>query len=379
MINALVLTKNIVKGNKLNNHPKLIEVLVNQTPRTMVALLIASSAYFWIFISFIPFEILSVWLFCQSVLAVYRFYNAAMLKKYLKLSNTQEIQKHKKYFIFASLAQALIWTASSILVVIYAPQPFELVNLLVILGVITAGALSMSTLFNAYLMFFFTLLIPQIVILLYYGEPQHTGLVVLILVYIPAIIMLSKTIYNSHVMNIKTNARLEENVKELDRISMTDYLTNIYNRRYFFKMAQHFVSIATREKKDISLLMIDIDFFKNINDTYGHDAGDFILINLVNQINEMMRKSDVFARIGGEEFSILLNNTSIEGAAVIAEKIRTTIENKTFKYKATAIKVTVSIGISTLTSKKTSIDALYKQADKQLYSAKENGRNRVVS
>ncbi|WP_159820865.1 GGDEF domain-containing protein [Colwellia sp. 20A7] len=125
--------------------------------------------------------------------------------------------------------------------------------------------------------------------------------------------------------------------------------------------------------------MIDIDYFKKINDTYGHHAGDFILIFLVKKIEGILRKSDVFSRIGGEEFTILLNDTSLYGAKVIADKIRQTIEDKMFMYKELTIGITVSIGISVLNKEYPSIESLYKQADKQLYIAKESGRNRVSS
>lgn len=360
-------------------HPKLIEVLVHQTPRAMLAMLIVSSAYFWVFIRFIPFTILVLWFSFQILLATYRLHNSKAFEKYLKQKNQVEIQKQQFYFLISNLFQALMWTISSILVVIYAPQPYELVSFIMIIGIITAAALSMSTLYNAYLVFFFAMIIPQILIMLYYGAHQHIGLVVFSVIYIPSTILLSKALYNSRLSSILDNAKLEESVNELHKLSMIDNLTNIYNRRYFFKMSQDLISIAAREEKKVSLLMIDVDYFKNINDTYGHQAGDFILINLVKEIEKMLRKSDVFARIGGEEFSILLHNTSIEGAMVIAEKIREIIENKVFIYNMIRIKLTICIGIAELNAENTSIEALYTHADKKLYFAKEHGRNRVAA
>ena len=359
-------------------HPKLIEVLIQQTPRAMAALLIVSVAYCWMFINFIPHTLLILWLLLQVILVICRFYNIKMFKQYLIEQAQERIQKQKTLFIILNLFQAFMWTTSSVLVLMYAPQPFELVSLVIIIGIITAAVLSMSTFYTAYLVFFFAMLIPQIIILLYYGEPQHYSLAALTFVYILAIIQLSKSVYNGHLLNIKTNAKLEKSVEELHKLSMIDMMTNIYNRRYFFKVSQDLISIALREKSKLSLLMIDIDYFKNINDTYGHDAGDYILINVVKEIKKVTRKSDIFARMGGEEFSILLGNTSITGAAVIAEKMRSVIENTAFNYNNTVIKLTISIGISELNDQHNSIEELYKQADKQLYLAKNNGRNRVV-
>ena len=248
-----------------------------------------------------------------------------------------------------------------------------------IIGIITAAALSMSSLYKAYLLFFFSMIIPQIIIMISFGEHQHIGLVVLIFIYIPATILLSRAIYNSRLSSIEANDSLEKSVNELHRLSIMDNLTNIYNRRYFFEMSKKLIATAFREQKPVSLIMLDIDLFKRVNDNYGHQAGDYILIDLVKELEKVMRKSDVFARIGGEEFTILLNNTSLEGAKVIAEKMRLTIENKVFIYNTTSIDITISIGVSELNTENTSIEDLYKQADKQLYRAKHKGRNRVCA
>jgi len=360
-------------------HPKLIETLVHQTPRAMIAMLIVSSVYFWVFHIFVPVEILIVWLFFQLLLALYRFNNAKMFDKYLKDNDQAGIEKQKRLFFISNLFQAFMWTTSSVLAVIYAPQPYELVSFVMIIGIITAAVLSMSTLYNAYLAFFFAMITPQILILFYYGEHQHIGLIWFTLIFIPATVLLSRTLYNSRLSNIEDNCKLEASVNELHKLSMIDNLTNIYNRRYFFKISQDLISIAVREQQKASLLMLDIDLFKKINDTYGHHAGDFILINLVKEIEKIMRKSDVFARIGGEEFSVLLHNTSIEGAMVIAEKIRATIENKEFVYNSIPIHLTICIGIAELNETDDTIESLYKQADEKLYFAKENGRNMVAS
>jgi diguanylate cyclase (GGDEF)-like protein len=362
-----------------NVHPKLIESLVEQTPRAMIAMLIVSSAYMWIFNIFIPFKILIIWFIFQILLAMYRFYNGKMFKKYLKEKNQEKIQKNENYFIISNVFQAFMWTVSSILSIIYAPQPYELVSFVMIIGIITAAALSMSSLYKAYLVFFFSMIIPQMIIMIYYGEHEHIGLFILTIIYIPATILLSKAIYNSRLSSIKAHDKLEKNVKKLHRLSITDNLTSIYNRRYFFEMSNNLISIADRDEKKVSLIMLDIDFFKKINDTYGHQAGDFILINLVKEISKNLRKSDVFARIGGEEFTILLNDTSLDGASVIAEKLRSVIEKKTFSYNSIEINITISIGISELNTQNFTIEELYKESDRKLYIAKKHGRNKVVS
>tara|TARA_R110001583_G_scaffold145698_1_gene297684 strand:- start:7990 stop:9087 length:1098 start_codon:yes stop_codon:yes gene_type:complete len=363
----------------LTSHPKLIEIVVCQTPRAMIAMLLVSIAYILIFIKYIPFSILLLWFFCQTFIAIYRFHNAKMFSKYLLSEEHKKIKTNETVFIFLIVAQSILWTISSILVLIYAPQPFEFVMFIVIIGVITASVLSMSSLYKAYLIFFFTMITPQILIMIYYGEHQHIGLVFFIAIYIPATILLSKSMLNTRIAGIEAQELIEKSAEAFRQLSITDNLTNIYNRRYFFEMAHNKILSANREQKTLCLLMLDIDLFKNINDSYGHQGGDYILKKLVDEIKIIIRKSDIFARVGGEEFVILLDDTSLKGAQVIAEKIRSAIENKHFNYNALAIKTTLSIGISELNKENIDIEGLYKKADKHLYMAKKQGRNKVCS
>ena len=360
-----------------NVNPQLTEIAVKQTPRAMFAMVIVSAAYFLIFMKFVPLTILIYWFISQLFLAVYRFYNAKNLKNFINKTDTLQIKKHTNYFIISNIFQAFMWTIASLFAVVYAPQPFELVTFVMIIGIITAAVLSMSSFYRAYLVFFFFMIIPQIVIMLYYGEDQHIALVIFTMIYIPATILLSKTLYHSRISTIEVNNSLAKSVKEFHKLSITDTLTNLYNRRYFFEISQNMLTVALREEKEISLLMIDIDYFKKVNDTYGHQVGDSILVAFAREIELLMRESDIFARVGGEEFSVLLNDTSNNGAQVVAEKIRQTIEEKIFVGDNTSINITISIGVSTLSKECINIEGLYKEADTQLYKAKKSGRNRV--
>lgn len=358
-------------------HPELTKVVVEQTPRAMFAMIIVSTVYMWIFIKYVPLVILLVWFSFQILLVMYRLYNGKMLSKYLEQKNQALTRRHENFFLISNIFQAFMWTIASVLAVIYAPQPFELITFVLIIGIITAATLSMSALYKAYLVFFFLMIIPQIMIMLYYGEHQHIGLVILAIIYMPATILLSRAIYTSRLSSIESNDALQESVEKLHKLSVTDSLTNIYNRRYFFEIVDNMISLAIREQKKVSLLMIDIDHFKKVNDVFGHQVGDFILVSFVDEVKKVMRKSDIFARVGGEEFSILLHDTSLEGARIISEKIREKIENREFTYNGDSIKITVSIGVSELNQNNNSVESLYKQADELLYIAKENGRNRV--
>ena len=168
---------------------------------------------------------------------------------------------------------------------------------------------------------------------------------------------------------------LSEKLREL---ANTDELTKIDNRRHFFQLATQYFYTAKRNQTELFILSLDIDFFKHINDTYGHNAGDEILKLFAKNIKEMMRESDVFGRIGGEEFCICLQNTNLEGAVTFAEKIRSRIEHTYYRHsREELLHVTVSIGISGLYPTDTEIFDSANRADKALYIAKNNGRNQV--
>ena len=161
--------------------------------------------------------------------------------------------------------------------------------------------------------------------------------------------------------------------KELQDLTNIDPLTGAYNRRYFSHISKKLLPLTRREKKNLSLVMIDIDDFKKVNDTYGHDIGDMILKKLVKTISDNLRESDIVARFGGEEFVILLSNTRASEAEFILEKIRIIIQNSMFE----EIRITISIGISEYTFDEDNIEEALKRADEGLYIAKENGKNKI--
>lgn len=162
---------------------------------------------------------------------------------------------------------------------------------------------------------------------------------------------------------------------EIYRLTTVDGLTQVYNKRYYLEALNREMSRARRYGRALSLIMFDIDFFKKINDTYGHLAGDMILSSLAATISGVIRKEDIFARYGGEEFSIILPEISIENARFFAEKIRRVVEMALFQYQNVAIPVTISLGIATFDLTMDSADAFIRAADENLYIAKRSGRN----
>jgi len=168
--------------------------------------------------------------------------------------------------------------------------------------------------------------------------------------------------------------------KELYKMAIVDPVTNIYNKRFFLERLNEEFSHARRTKVPISLLMIDIDFFKKVNDTHGHLAGDMILQKLADIIKQKIRNEDIIARYGGEEFIALLRNTGKDGAFILAERIRKFIEEENFEFEGHKIKITISIGVAPLEEDHdfNSYEDFIKAADEKLYYSKEHGRNQTT-
>ena len=168
-----------------------------------------------------------------------------------------------------------------------------------------------------------------------------------------------------------SNARLAE-------ISVTDPLTRVFNRRYLFEILEKEFDRALRYKSSLSFVMVDIDFFKRVNDRFGHQVGDQVLVDVANLVREELRKPDVLGRYGGEEFGVILPETDLKGAWVVAERYRTRVAEYRFGTAHSPIRTTISLGVAAVPdSKVRTVDELVKEADDSLYQAKNLGRNRT--
>ncbi len=165
---------------------------------------------------------------------------------------------------------------------------------------------------------------------------------------------------------------------ETEYSSVTDGLTGLYNRRHFESNLEREFLRVRRYHSELSLAMIDIDFFKKINDSYGHQYGDYVLKEIANILQESFRKTDMIYRYGGEELVIMLPETSINNAFIPLERIREKIADKIFEYNGISTHVTISVGIGCYNDKIVNHKMLLESSDEALYKAKQNGRNRVI-
>ncbi|GAB6075219.1 sensor domain-containing diguanylate cyclase [Desulfurobacterium crinifex] len=185
-----------------------------------------------------------------------------------------------------------------------------------------------------------------------------------------------KTILTIGLINLvdRLSIELNEKNKELERISRIDYLTGVYNRLALMEFLEREVERAKKYKKPLSVLLLDIDDFKHINDTQGHLVGDKVLKELVEEIRKNIRKVDMLGRYGGEEFVVVLPEIGLREAREVAEKIRKRVEKRKFTH---SLKVTISIGVTELDLLKDTVDFLLSKADNAMYMAKRKGKNKV--
>jgi two-component system cell cycle response regulator len=175
--------------------------------------------------------------------------------------------------------------------------------------------------------------------------------------------------------------RLRDNVQQSIEMAITDPLTTLYNRRYMESHLAALVDQAASRGKPLTALVLDIDHFKSVNDTHGHDAGDDVLREFATRVRKSIRGIDLACRFGGEEFVIIMPETDMGVATIVAERLRRRIASEAFPIHqgSKALEVTISIGIATLDAADDNAASILKRADQALYRAKRDGRNRVVA
>ena len=196
-----------------------------------------------------------------------------------------------------------------------------------------------------------------------------------------SLVLVAFSIIGGHISSLRKNLRisqseLEKSVAIIKEMSIRDELTGVYNRRHLMELLEHEYHRISRGGARFSVAMLDIDHFKSVNDSHGHQTGDEVLRAVSDVIRTSLRSADFCGRYGGEEFLLVMTQTNINGALLCAERVRSTIERSRFPNLGTDFKVTVSLGVAEFAGKE-DIPTMIGRADKALYRAKESGRNRV--
>ena len=184
---------------------------------------------------------------------------------------------------------------------------------------------------------------------------------------------------------MEKNVQLEAEISErkelqetLERLAITNSLTGVYNRRHFFTIIENEIQRAVRYKRPLSIIMIDIDHFKGVNDRFGHLVGDQVLAKIAGHVRGALRINDIMGRYGGEEFAILLPETCGEDSELVAERLRESVAERPFQTDRGKLPITISLGVTCLgEDRDISVERLLDEADKALYQAKNAGRNRT--
>lgn len=320
-----------------------------------------------------------VWLVIFIGIAAFRY----LVSFQYKQSLVKPSLKHSWYIYFGILLSASSWglMAASALFV-EAMRESLLLIFVATFALCSGGIISLSISKPATLCFLAGMLLPLFLATLIFDSILGRGFSFLILFYFVGIYSVASLPKREYELMVISNLKLSEQTRELTELSMQDALTGINNRRYFNDMFTKEVSRASRQSYSLVLLLIDIDYFKRVNDEFGHLVGDSCLIRIAELLAENAhRKTDILARYGGEEFILVLTNIAKEDGIKYAEQLRASIEKAQFEALQQSSKqkgLTISIGgVSLIPDQHSSPEKIIKVADDALYQAKSNGRNQV--
>lgn len=284
--------------------------------------------------------------------------------------------------IFGLVLSGFLWGVSILL--FYTPQlQGQLYNIVTLVAVSSFSAVVLIPVRAAYLGFFVSITMPAFIFFLWLGDFAHVNqaMGILVIAVITTVFQSSATEHfidsiEKNYRSIELSKALSLSLEQIKELASRDYLTGLYNRRFGMEGLNHELNRRERYQENLTLAIMDIDHFKQINDKHGHLIGDAVLVEFARRITELLRSEDTFFRYGGEEFVVVFPHTNLQDAQLVAERMRRTICDVDFVVAHKSIEVTVSIGISEFESNDT-VEHRISLADNALYKAKNLGRNRV--
>jgi len=251
---------------------------------------------------------------------------------------------------------------------------------LVVVTLYAAGGVSSyHTMKHLGMTFVITAMTPQVVYYLSLGTKEGNLFAFIVGVFIVFVSQVSKDIHAHAIEIMMLNRELKTEREKAETLAMTDELSGLPNRRAFIERGRAILAAARRNAEPVSLVMLDIDHFKTVNDSYGHAAGDDVIKEIASILRDSVRESDLVGRIGGEEFAVVLPRARSEESCGLAERIRQKISCLTLDARGTNIGLTASLGVAESSDEHGTLDELLSRADHALYEAKAAGRNRVAS
>lgn len=320
-------------------------------------------------------KILILWFSLLSLSSVFRL--TLFLSYGRKKPSLEETLSWETPYFLTLMLSCLIWGIGSLYLVSGVSAYHQLIILFFLMGII-GGAIASYWAHRLFTLLAVAVIISPITIWI---STQSTDTAPMISIGVCALTLYICLIRSSKVLSkavdqsLLKNHGLEKEKKKVEYLARKDELTNLYNRRAFYEQLNEIGTYCQRHSEAIAIILADVDHFKEINDTYGHIAGDQALTLVGKIFKQQTRTSDICARLGGEEFGILIRASNLDEASILAEKLRAEIASKPMGFEDKTFNLTASFGVACGT---TDFGNIVKIADKAMYKAKQEGRNRVI-
>jgi diguanylate cyclase (GGDEF)-like protein len=346
------------------------------TPASVISLLVAALVCL-ILRDVTSHTVLAIWFGVLTVIAVFRF--VLVRRFHRRPPAAADMGRWERSFIVSLVATGLVWGVGGLLIMPSDSPLHQVVVYFFLMGMASGAVASYSAHQAATYAAICLLLLPSTV----WFVAQDTLILRSVaaggVVYVAAAMRATRTLAFFLRRSFQLSHELRIANETAERLARTDELTGMKNRRAFYELAQQAFEQAERYDRPLTLISLDIDHFKKINDTWGHSAGDAALRAMARVIVNSSRMTDIAGRIGGEEFAILLPETTAEAATVEAERLRRETAETVVVHNDAEIRFTCSIGVASRDAVVASLDMLMARADGALYEAKESGRNRVAA
>ena len=361
---------------KASAHAKLVKLLYDQTPISIYVSLTIAMLVVYILWDTISQILLIVWL---GLIIVFSITRLILVQKFRdKRPGIKEIPTWDRLYLYSLFISSFVWgMAGWIFMPDESPLHQAFISFILI-GMAGGTVGSFNVRFNAVFIMEMMLLVPMTIWFLFHENSVYKAMTFCVLIFMVATLKAAKKFEERIVESFRLGIELEQAHEREKIISHTDDLTKLHNRRSFFEIGEQAFKTAKRYNQSLSLVMLDIDKFKQINDNYGHVAGDQALSKLAENIIENVRTVDIVGRFGGDEFSILLPFSSVNVILHQLERLRQVIAEQVVSYNEHEIVFTCSFGIAEINSETPALEDLIVRADNALYLAKDKGGNCIV-